>query len=59
MAEEKDDTICFVPPWAGRIVGIAEHRGGILVACEDGVFRLCDGRFEPVRFVDDPPEKTA
>ena len=39
------------PPEAGKIVAAVEFQGQIIVACQFGVFRLVNGKFEPIAFV--------
>lgn len=39
-----------LPEW-GKVVSMIEFGGTIFVACEFGVFKLVDGKLEPVMFV--------
>ena len=40
------------PDWAGKVVGTAEYKGTIYVACEYGVFQLVNDVFLPIRFTE-------
>ena len=55
----KGFTLHAQPPGAGKIVGMVNHGDAMYVACEGGVFRLIDGKFEPIKFVEDTPKQTA
>lgn len=63
MAEYNKFFIDRPPVWAGKNVGIIEYEGTLYVAFEYGVFRLFDGVFVPIQFVervtDGLPKQTA
>ena len=44
----------FLPRTSGKVVGIVEFQGGVIVATENGVYRMDGDRLVPIPFVHEP-----
>jgi hypothetical protein len=42
--------VCNVPEVSGEVVGMVEHKGEIIVACQFRIYRLVDGALVPIKF---------
>jgi hypothetical protein len=42
--------VAAIPSGYGKVVGMCEFQGQVIVACEKGVFRLDDGKLVPIEF---------
>jgi len=48
-----------LPPEAGKIVGILELKGNLIVACEHRVYQLDGEQFAPMTFINEPASQQA